>query len=113
MAVIVTQLFAPSLLSNTVGTIYTAPTSPTNIAVYGVRARFTNQDTATRSITVYAVPSGGSAATSNEVVATKSIAASDFLDLDLPVLAAGGSYQALADVASKVNMSQLSGILIS
>ena len=66
-----------------------------------------------RSVTLYAVPSGGTAGDSNTVVKAKTVAANDYLDVDVPVLAAGGFLQALADAATSVTCTWLSGAYFS
>ena len=113
MSVQITQLFEPVLITDTAATIYTVPTSPATLVLFRGRVRFTNTDTATRSVTVYAVPKGGTAATTNIVANGESIAPNDHLDLDIPVLAAGGFIQALTDSSGKVSASALDGLLFS
>lgn len=105
--------FASVVLGNASSIIYTVPSSPSSLTFYGGRVRFANFDTVTHSVTMYAVPSGGAPATSNEVLAAKPIAANDFIDVDVPILGPGMTIRALADAGAAVNMSQLAGFLSS
>ena len=103
----------PVQLLTTAATLYTVAANPANILLVGGRLRFANQDTATRAVTAYAVPSGGAATVTTAFMNAVTIAANQYLDVDLPVLAAGGSYQALADVGGKVSVFQLGGVALS
>lgn len=113
MTVQVVQLFAPAQLTGSAATIYTVPATPANIVLARGRIRFTNTDTIGHAVTAYAIQSGGTASATNEFMSAETIAPNTHLDVDLPVLAAGGFYQAFADVASKVTALSLDGILFS
>ena len=113
MAVLITQLFAPSQLTASAVTIYTVPTFPASTTLARGRLRFTNTDTSSRAVTVYAIQSGGSATAANCCANAETIAPNSHVDIDIPVLAAGGFIQALADVTTKVTVHALDGILFS
>lgn len=113
MAVNITQLFAPAQLTTSAATYYTVPTTPTDITLKNLRVRFANTGTATVSITAYAIQSGGTASASNCVANNESIAPNTHLDLDIPMLAAAGFFQALASAATSVTVSCLDGVLFS
>jgi hypothetical protein len=113
MAVQVTQLFAPTVLTGSAATIYTAPASPTSICVARVRVRLANTSNASVAVTIYALLSGGTAGAGNCCLAAESVAANAHLDVDMPVLGPGGFYQAFASAASSITMSQLDGIIFS
>lgn len=69
---------------------------------------FTNTDTSARTVTVYLVPSGGTAGATNILISARSIAAGEAYDCYEAmgqVLAAGGFLQALADVTTKVTIN--------
>lgn len=108
MAVISKKLMTPALLSNTVGTKYTAPT---NNITKDIELHFTNTDaSSTIGITVYFVENGGSPGDSNTFL--KGTGSGAFLVGPgetrswgtEQILSAGDSIQALATVASKVSM---------
>jgi hypothetical protein len=113
MTVTIQQLFPPTVLASSVGVIYTAPTTPTTTVVGQGRIRFTNTDTATRSITAYAVPSAGSPGVSNTFMKAETLAANMHLDIDLPVLAPGDTFQAFADAPAVVVVFELDGVIFS
>jgi hypothetical protein len=113
MAILIAPLFAPSQLTASAATIYTVPATPATSTLSRGRVRFTNTDTASRAITAYAVPSGGTAGVSNVFMNAESLAANAHVDVDVPLLGAGGTIQAFADVASKVTIHALDGILFS
>lgn len=69
---------------------------------------FTNTDTSARTVTVYLVPSGGTAGTTNILISARSIGAGetyDCFEVVGQVLLTGGFIQALADVAAKVTIN--------
>lgn len=103
----------PIMLTGSAATLYTVPANPSQILLSGGRMRFANQDTATRAITAYAIPSGGAATITTCFANAVSISANQYLDIDLPALGAGGFYQAFADTTNKVAASQLAGVLLS
>ena len=104
-----TQLFPTTALTGSAATIYTAPTTAGTL-VKGLRVRFTNTNVSTaNSVTLYNIPLAGSAATANAALSAVSIPANDYLDVDLPVLPAGGFIQAFASTTLEVNISQISG----
>lgn len=113
MAVKITQLFAPTLLTGSAVTIYTVPASPVGIVLVRGRVRFTNQDTGLHTVTAYAIQAGGTASAANCFANAVSIAPGTYLDMDIPVLAAGGFIQALTDTASDVSIQSMDGVLFA
>lgn len=70
MTVTAKKLFAPAQLTNATATYYTVPASTrTNIR----KMTFTNNDSSIRTITVYLVPSGGTASNSNLLINAQSV----------------------------------------
>ena len=106
-------LFASAQLPGSVAAFCTLPGTPANVVASGVRVRLTNTDTASHAVTLYAVPAFGAADASTECLAAESVGGNTHLDVDLPVLGAGGTYQGFADTADKITVSQLAGVLIS
>lgn len=113
MALSFVKLFAPQMLAATASTVYTMPSSPSTSLLRNGRVRLTNIDTVAHSVTLYAVPSGGSASTTNECLPAVSIAQNAYLDVDIPQLAVSDFLQGLADVANKVNIQAIDGVLQS
>ena len=113
MSVSYSAFFTPTVLGTSVGTLFTVPASPTSTLLRGGRMRFTNTTGAAVTVTAYAIPSGGSAADGNSFVKAKSIAANDYLDIDVPLMSPGGFVQALASAATSVTAHMLSGSYFS
>jgi hypothetical protein len=113
MAVQVTALFAPTVLTGTVATIYTAPASPATTVLAQGRVRFTNTSNASRAITAYAVPAAGTAGAGNCFMLAEALAPNTHVDVALPLLGPSGTFQAFADTASDVTVFPLSGTLFS
>lgn len=113
MAISIVRLFAPTQLTASAATIYTVPTAPTTTVLSRGRVRLANTSAATRQITLYAVPSGGSAGAGNNIFPAESLAANAHVDVDLPLMSIGDFLQGFADTASDVTISALDGILFS
>lgn len=113
MAIQVTQLFAPTLLTGSAATIYTVPSSPSTTVLKGGRVRLTNVDTAARAVTMYAIQSAGSASDTNTTLKAETIGPNTHLDVDVPMLAASGFIQAFCDSANKVSIQCVDGVLFS
>jgi hypothetical protein len=113
MAVQVTTLFAPTQLTASAATIYTMGSSPSTLALTNGRVRFTNTDSGSHQVTAYAVPSAGTAGAGNCFMNAEAIAPNTHLDVALPLLGPGMTFQAFADAASKVTVTPLNGILQS
>lgn len=113
MAVQVAALFSPTVLLTSVSAIYTVTAQPSSLVLAGARVRLANTTITATSFTAYAVPSGGSPGAANCIANAESVAPNSHTDLDIPVLAVGGSLQALASAGSALTMSQLMGVLFS
>lgn len=107
------NFFAPTVLTTSAATLYTVPTTPTSALLRGGRMRFTNTTAGPITVTAHAVPSGGSAAVGNAFVNAKSVAAGDYLDVDVPIIPAGGFIQALASANTSITAHMLSGSIFS
>lgn len=108
------QFFEPIVLTTTDQTIYTIPTTPTTNILRGGRIRFANSSASAVQVTAYAVPSGNSASSPGNVFAPNiSVASNSFIDVDVPLLAAGDSIQALAGNNSAITLSAINGAIFS
>lgn len=113
MSITYSAFFAPQQLGTSAATLFTAPTSPASTLLRGGRIRFTNTTGAAVTVTAHAIPSGGTASAANMFLSAKSIAANDFLDVDVPILGPGGFVQALAGAATSITAHALSGSYFS
>lgn len=101
------QLSAGTALTASAVTQYTVPDSTTTIVKQIV---FCNTDTSARTVTVYAIPSGGSAAAANTIFSAMSLQPGETKVIPMEmVLPTGAFIQALASSASVVSM-RVSGI---
>ena len=113
MALSFTQLFAAAALTNAAVTYYTVPATPTSSVLMNGRVRFTNVTAGAITVTAYAIQIAGSAADSNAFMKAESIAANSHVDVDVPLLAAGGFLQALASAGTSITITALSGVIFS
>lgn len=102
------QLIATQVLTAAAATYYTVPTSSNGYTVV-TSLTICNTDAAARTFTVYAVASGGSAATGNKIFDAATIAADTTyvvgLEQGMLVLPSGSFIQALADSANVVTIT--------
>jgi hypothetical protein len=114
MALTFGRLFAPTVVAaGTAGTLYTVPVDPDTTIARGVRVRFSNTTAGAITVRVWAVPAAGSPTDGNTALPTTSIAASGYLDVQIPVLASGDMLQALASAATAITATCLDGFLQS
>lgn len=108
------QLFAPTQVNNASPTIlYTVPSSPSSSLLRNARVRFSNTTGSAATIKAWAVPSAGAATDSTVMLPTHSVAANDYIDIDVPVMSAGGSLQAQAGTGTAITATCLDGFLQS
>lgn len=100
---------APTVLGTSAATMFTVPSLPATTLLRGGRMRLTNTTGVAVTATAHAVPSAGSAVDGNAFVKGKSIAANDYLDIDVPIMGAGATLQALAGAATSVTAHMLGG----
>jgi hypothetical protein len=109
MASVLKSLVLGVQLQDSVTAHYTAPASTTTRID---KATVCNDDSSTITISVYLVPSGGSAAPANRVIKDKAIRAGETRSLGLElsghVLPPGASLQAVASTVDEVSL-QVSG----
>lgn len=110
--VTISKIFEPNQVDNAAPeTIYTLSAPYT--ATKNGRVRFTNTTATAATISAWMVPSGGSAGDSNKFLFDKSIAANDYLDIDLPDMKQGDFFQAQAGTATAITVHSLGGVLYS
>jgi hypothetical protein len=113
MTISYSNFFAPTVLGTAAGTLYTVPDLPSSNLLRGGRIRVTNTTGGPVTATLYAVPAAGAAADGNAFLKTKSIAANDYLDVDVPIMPAGAFIQGLAGAAASITAHMLSGGIYS
>lgn len=102
---IIPKTITAALVAASATTYYTCPAGVKKGVIKGLS--FTNTDTDAIAITVYAVPSGGTAAAANTLSSAHSIAAGETwqcTEAENKVLASSDFLQALASEASKVSI---------
>lgn len=106
------KLFEPAQLGATLATYYTVPT-PTTTLLRGGVLRFTNTTAGPITIDAHLVPKSGTAGDSNAIAKGKSVAANDYLDIEVPTAKEGDFIQAKASAATSITIHALSGNLFS
>lgn len=114
MALSFVKLFQPTALGTSAASIYQVPTAPNTSLLRNGRLRLTNNATSAQAVSLYAVPSGATTATTtNAFLPAVSIAANQALEVDVPQLAAGDSIYAVCGVVATVNAQAMDGVLQS
>lgn len=113
MTITYKKFFAPTVLGIAAATLMTVDAAPASTLLRGARIRLTNTTSVAATATLYAVPLAGTAGVGNAFVSGKTIAANDFLDVDVPIMGAGDFIQALAGTASAITAHMVSGSLFS
>lgn len=101
------HLFAPEDVDNS--SPDTLVTVPTNHLLINARVRFTNHTGSASHVTAWAVPSGGTAGNDNIALPQTTINPNEFLDVDVPQIAGGGTYQAQAQTATSITAQPMEG----
>jgi len=104
------QLFSPVDVNDGAPEIlFTVPSTPTTSLLINGRVRFSNHTAVAVAITAWAVPLSGSPADSNIALPETNIAANSYLDVDVPQLSAGGTFQAQSGAASSITAQPIDG----
>lgn len=113
MSIAYSKFFAPTVLGTAAATLATVPAAPLTTLLRGGRMRLVNTTSTAATATLYAVPAAGTASAGNAFMSAKTIAANDYLDVDVPIMAAGDFIQGLAGTASAITAHMLSGSLFA
>ena len=113
MTINISQLFAPAVLTGSAVTYYTVPAAPASNTLINGRVRFSNTTTGVVTVTAYAIQSGGSASAANAFMTLEGVPANAHVDVDLPLLGAGGFFQALAGATTSITVLCLGGVIFS
>lgn len=107
------NFMAPTVLGTSAADLVTVAATPTTNLLRGGRMRLTNTTAGAVTVTLYAVPPAGSATDGNAFVKAKSVAANDYLDVDVPIMPAGSKVQGLAGAATSITAHMLAGSIFS
>lgn len=107
------RFFAPQQIPAADTTIFTVPAVPPQTVLKSMRMRLANTTNAPAAITLYAVPAGAAAGAGNVCLPAILISAGDYLDVDVPDMAAGDALHALGGTANAITITQLDGFLKS
>ncbi|GAC1609422.1 MAG: hypothetical protein NVS3B3_15970 [Aquirhabdus sp.] len=113
MAITYTKLFQPLQLGSVAAKIVAVPVAPASSILLNGRLRAVNNTGVATTVTIYAMPVGGSAAITNILVNAKSISANDWLDTDLPEMAAGDEIWAFTGTVNSVTLHYMDGVIRS
>lgn len=113
MTISYSAFMAPTVLGTAAATLLTVPALPLTTLLRGGRMRLTNTTGAAVAATLYAVPLAGAAGPGNVFFPGKSIAANDYLDVDVPLMGPGAFVQGLAGSAASITAHMISGSLFS
>lgn len=113
MALTFSQLFTPVQLPNAVAVLFTMPTLPDTTVLKNGRVRLTNTSGGAVTVTLYAATSATASGAANCCLNAISIAANNYLDIDLPTLKAGDTLRGFASAATSITMHEIGGVLFS
>lgn len=111
MAVQVIQMFPPTIMTTSPVSVFVMPAAPTQQVLNRGRIRFTNTDTVAHTVTAYELVSGSTVTSS--FCPALNVPPNSNLDIDVPVIAAGGTIQAFASIGTVVIAHALDGVLFS
>ncbi|WP_299942117.1 hypothetical protein [uncultured Microbulbifer sp.] len=103
--------FNSAMLEDTVSILYRVPRSPSGTILQNLQVKITNTTSATRSVSVYAVPASSEPAPHNAVALNMSVPPNDYLLLPVERLANEGSIQAHADEPEALSAQPIGGKL--
>lgn len=113
MALTYGKFFQPVVLGTSAGTVYTVPTVPTATLLRAARIRLTNTTAVAATASVNIVPVAGTPVAGNSILTAKAVPANDYIDIDVPTMAAGDFISALAGTATSITMHFVTGVLFA
>lgn len=104
------KLFDSNVVDNSAAeTIYTVPSTPTNVLLMNCKIRFSNTTAGAVTVQCWA----GAGTTDQYEQLNASVPSNDYIDLVIPVLAAGETISAQAGAANSISAHFLRGYLQS
>lgn len=113
MAITYSKFFEPTVLTTSAATIMTVSASNASNLLRGGRVRLTNTTTGSLSARLHAVPAAGSVADANAFFFDQTVPAKGYVDVDVPIMKAGDTLQALASATPGVQISAIAGGIFS
>ena len=107
------KLFPSQLLAGSAALIQAMPTASSSYLLRNGRVRLTNTSASPVAVTLYAVPAGGAVALTNEFFPGIAVPAHDYMDVDLPQLAAGDALWGFCTAYGTVTIFAIDGVLLS
>lgn len=111
MSITYQRFFAPQQIPAADTVIFTVPSTPSQTMLKSMRVRLANTTAAAAAVTMYAAIGAAAGAAANTFLPGVSIGANDYLDVDVPDMAAGDTLRALAGTANAITITQLDGYL--
>lgn len=111
MSITYQRFFAPQQIPAADTPIFTVPATPTQTVLKSMRVRLANTTNAAAAVTMYAAVGAAVGTAVNTFLPGVSIAANDYLDIDVPDMAAGDTLRALGGTANAITITQLDGFL--
>jgi hypothetical protein len=111
MSITYQRFFEPQKIPAADTPIFTVPSTPTQTMLKSMRVRLANTTAAAASVTMYAAVGAAVGAAENTFLPGVSIGANDYLDVDVPDMAAGDTLRALGGTANAITITQLEGFL--
>lgn len=113
MAINYQKFFQPQTLGVAAGIIYLVPATPVSNLFRGGRVRLTNSTSAPKTARLHAVPAAGAVADVNAFFFDQTIPAFGYVDIDVPIMAAGDTIQGLASATPGVGIQAMTGGVFS
>ena len=111
MSITYQRFITPQLLSNSDVTLFTVPITPPQTVMKSLRVRLANTGATAATASLNVVPAGGAVGSSNNCLPAVSIVPNDYLDVDVPDMAAGDALHAIAGTTNVISVTQLDGYL--
>lgn len=113
MAINYQKFFEPRTLILTAAVVYTVPLTPVSNLFRGGRVRLTNSTNAPKTARLHAVPASGAVADVNAFFFDQTVPAFGYVDVDVPIMAAGDTLQGLASVTPGISIQAMTGGVFS
>lgn len=113
MAISYLKFFQPTVLTTSLVTLFTVPVTPASSLLRSCRLRLTNTSTTAKSARLYAVPASGAAADGNAFYFDQTVTPNSYMDVDVPIMAAGDFIQGLASATPGLNIQAIAGGVFS
>lgn len=113
MAINYQKFFPPTTLTLSAAVIYTVPATPVSNLFRGGRVRLTNSTSTPKTARLHAVPAAGALSDANAFFFDQTVPAFGYVDVDVPIMAAGDTIQALASATPGVNIQVMTGGVFS